>query len=181
MRRSGSLSTAEKIAVALHRLGRTICFAVPLVLAMGCQRGFNNSIGAVHSFASGSAHAGSGPQRLTSEGTARLRALLEAGVLSDLRWPGFQNYQTEVQEFYISFNDTLPWLRDSEPTSQAVAIIRALQRAETKGLRPEDYDGPKWDERIETLQQSRPAPEPDLVRFDVALTVSAMRYASDLH
>ena len=95
--------------------------------------------------------------------------------------PRFQNYQTEVKEFYGSFNNTLPWLRDSEPTPQAVAIIRALQRAETKGLRPEDYDGPKWDERIETLQQARPAPEPDLVRFDVALTVSTMRYVSDLH
>ena len=86
-----------------------------------------------------------------------------------------------MQEFYISFDDTLPWLRDSEPTPQALAIIRALQRAETKGLRPEDYDGPRWDERIETLQQARPAPESDLVRFDVALTVSTMRYISDLH
>jgi murein L,D-transpeptidase YcbB/YkuD len=181
MKRSGSSSIAARIGVAIDRLVRVICFGVPLVIAARCGKTFNNSIGAVHSFASGSARADSGPQQLTGEGKARLRALLEAGELSDLRWPGFQNYQTEVQEFYISFNDTLPWLRDSEPTSQAVAIIRALQRAETKGLRPEDYDGPKWDERIETLQQARPAPEPDLVRFDVALTVSAMRYASDLH
>jgi L,D-transpeptidase YcbB len=158
-----------------------ICLAILLVLAVGCQKGFDNPFSAVHNFATSSAYIDSGPQRLTDEGKAKLRSILEAGVLADLRWAGFQNYQTEAQEFYISFNHTLPWLQDSEPTPQAIAIIRALQRAETKGLRPEDYDGPRWNQRIESLQRPTHAPEPDLVRFDVALTVSAMRYISDLH
>jgi murein L,D-transpeptidase YcbB/YkuD len=46
---------------------------------------------------------------------------------------------------------------------------------------PEDYDGPRWESRISALQQSGPPPESELVQFDVALTVSAMRYISDLH
>jgi len=129
----------------------------------------------------GNASDDSGPQRLTTEGATSLHVLLEAGVLPDSRWPSFQNYQTEVRDFYGSFNDTLPWLRDSEPTPQALAIIQAMKHAETKGLRPEDYDGPRWDKRLESLQQQTPASEADLVRFDVALTVSTMRYISDLH
>ena len=181
LRMSNSFPIAGQIVVGPHRLVRVICFCIPLVLAAGCRRGLDNSIGTVQSFTQGSARADSEPQRLTTEGTATLRALLETGELPELRWPGFRNYQTEVKEFYGSFNNTLPWLRDSEPTPQALAIIRALKGAETKGLRSEDYDGPRWDERIQTLQHARPAPEPDLVRFDVALTVSAMRYISDLH
>ena len=42
-------------------------------------------------------------------------------------------------------------------TPQALAIIQALKAAETKGLRAEDYDGPRWDERTEILQQAKPA------------------------
>ncbi len=181
MKKPGPSLTPPHNALEIHRLIRSFCLAIPLILALGCQKGFDNPFRAVHSFAPGSAHSDSGPQRLSGEGTAKLRAILEAGVLPDLRWAGFQNYQTEAQEFYIAFDHTLPWLRDSEPTPQAIAIIRALQRAETKGLRPEDYDGPRWDQRIESLQKTRHGPESDLVRFDVALTVSAMRYISDLH
>ncbi len=48
-------------------------------------------------------------------------------------------------------------------------------------MNPEDYDGSRWDGRIRALEQSNPVPESDLVRFDLALTVSAMRYVSDLH
>ena len=181
MRRSGSSSTAARIAATLYRLVGLISCTVPLFLAAGCQKDFDNPAGTIESLAPGNAHADSGPQQLTREGTASLLAILEKGELLELRWPGFQNHQTEVKEFYGSFNDTLPWLRESEPTPQALAIIRELYRAETKGLRPEDYDGSKWDERIETLRKATPAPELDLVRFDVALTISAMRYISDLH
>ncbi|MGH9678726.1 MAG: L,D-transpeptidase family protein, partial [Candidatus Acidiferrales bacterium] len=60
-------------------------------------------------------------------------------------------------------------------------IIQILKQAEMKGLRPEDYDGPRWDARIEAMQKSSPAPEDALVRFDLALTISTMRYVSDLH
>ncbi len=117
----------------------------------------------------------------TDEGREELRQILAAGQLNDLRWPGFSNYQTEVKEFYASFEGTLPWIRASEPTPQARAIIQSLQNAETKGLRSDDYDGPRWDERMTALQRSKSPRESEFVRFDVALTVSTMRYVSDLH
>jgi len=35
----------------------------------------------------------------------------------------------------------LAWVRDGQPTPQALAIIEALQQAGGKGLDSEDYDG----------------------------------------
>jgi L,D-transpeptidase YcbB len=175
------LLNAGRAGISFRGFCSLCCFGLLFIFAGGCERGLAKPAEAIPQIDVGNVSADSGPQRLTSEGVASLHLLLEAGVLPDLRRPSFQNYQTEVKEFYGSFNDTLPWLRDFELTPQALAIIQALKRAETKGLRPEDYDGPRWDERIESLQQRTSASEPDLIRFDVALTVSTIRYISDLH
>src|SRR5208337_1083706 len=51
-----------------------------------------------------------------------------------------------------------------------------------KGLNPEDYDASRWDGRSAKFGPATAAPAPtDLVHFDLALTVAAMRYISDLH
>jgi murein L,D-transpeptidase YcbB/YkuD len=55
-----------------------------------------------------------------------------------------------------------------------------LDKAVYKGLRPEDYDSPQWDERLALIEQTPTASESDFVNFDLALTVSVMRYVSDL-
>jgi L,D-transpeptidase YcbB len=175
------LLNAGRAGISFRGFCILFCFGLLLIFAAGCEWGLAKPAGAIPHIGVGNGSADSGPQQLSSEGAVSLHMLLEGGVLPDLRWPSFQNYQTEVKEFYGSFNDTLPWLRNSEPTPQALAIIQALKHAETKGLRPEDYDGPGWDEHIKTLQQGSPTPEPDLIRFDVALTISTMRYISDLH
>lgn len=121
------------------------------------------------------------PQQLTEIGTTQLHAMIDAAELTDLRWPKFVKYRTEVRDFYDSCDGALPWMRDLRPTPQALAIIQLLRTADREGLNPEDYEGPRWDGRIRALEQSNPVPESDLVRFDLALTVSAMRYVSDLH
>ena len=123
----------------------------------------------------------SGPQQLTVDGQALLHSFLDSGELPDLRRPGFSDYQIEVKEFYQSFGSSLPWIRQGKPTTQARVLIRALQNAEYKGLNPEDYDGSRWDARLVRIQQPPAALETDLVSFDVAVTVCAMRYISDLH
>jgi L,D-transpeptidase YcbB len=127
-----------------------------------------------------SSEARSQPHNLTAEDEAALRNLLDAAELPDLQRPNFSSYQNEAKAFYKAFGDTLPWAQQGKPTPQALVIIRALKNAEYEGLRPEDYDGARWDERLAQLERS-PAPESSLVRFDVALTVCAMRYVSDLH
>jgi len=123
----------------------------------------------------------SGSQALSADGEASLRNFLNAAEMPDLHWPNFTNYQKEVTEFYDAFNGTLPWIDQGKPTAQARAIIQSLKNAADKGLRPEDYDGPQWDERLARFEQSTAVSESDLVSFDLALTVSTMRYVSDLH
>ena len=68
------------------------------------------------------------------------------------------------------------------PTAQAQQVIAVLLKADERALSAEDYDGPRWNERLAKLKPSTAQPsESDAVRFDVALTVSVMRYISDLH
>jgi murein L,D-transpeptidase YcbB/YkuD len=69
-----------------------------------------------------------------------------------------------------------------QPTAQAEEIISLLLQAEQKGLAAEDYDGPRWSDRLAKLKPSAAQPsEADAVRFDAALTLCVMRYVSDLH
>ena len=69
-----------------------------------------------------------------------------------------------------------------EPTPQALQMIALLQRADRKGLSPDDYDGSRWRARLDKLKPASRNPlEEDAAKFDLALTVCAMRYISDLH
>jgi L,D-transpeptidase YcbB len=108
--------------------------------------------------------------------TSELRELVAAGQLAELRWPDFADYRADVQSFYEASGYEDAWSRDGRPTPQAQAIIETLQRAEEKGLDPEDYDASRWAARLQQLNQSGPA-----ARFDLALTVCLMRYVSALH
>jgi L,D-transpeptidase YcbB len=122
------------------------------------------------------------PQQLSSDGQASLRAIIQAGNLSDLRWPDFSDYKKHMQKFYESYGYSLPWVRGTEPTAQAQQVIALLLQAEQKGLAAEDYDGPRWSDRLAKLKPAGPQPsEADALRIDVALTVCVMRYISDLH
>jgi murein L,D-transpeptidase YcbB/YkuD len=74
------------------------------------------------------------------------------------------------------------WIRGGHPTAQARAIIAQMQKAAFKGLDPGDYDAARWDERLAALAEAANGTrETDQVNFDVALTVSVMRFISDLH
>jgi len=122
------------------------------------------------------------PQQLSADGKASLRTIIESGTLSELRWPDFSDYEKHVRKFYESFGYSLAWIRGMQPTAQAQQVISILLKAEQKGLAAEDYDGPRWGDRLAKLQPASGQPsEIDAVRFDAALTVCLMRYVSDLH
>ena len=124
----------------------------------------------------------SGPQPLSAAGEGFLRAVVQAGELSDLRWPDFNDYGAHVVKFYTASEFALPWVREMQATQQAQDVIALLRQAEQKGLSADDYDGPRWNARLAKLKPATKQPdEQDAVRFDVALTVSLMRYISDLH
>ena len=100
-----------------------------------------------------------------------------SGSLSSLRWPDFSDYRAQIQQFYEP-DYTFAWIRDGRVTGQAEAIIEILKEADAKGLNSEDYDGSRWADRLTGLSS---ASDSDFAEFDLALTVSVMRYISDLH
>lgn len=107
-----------------------------------------------------------------------LRALVASGRLEDLRWPNFPDYRAQVENLYRRSGYATVWVHQGQPTPQALEMISILRQADGKGLLAEDYDAPNWPARLALLQTSH-TPS-DEARFDVALTVSTMRYVSDL-
>ena len=122
------------------------------------------------------------PQSLSPAAQGLLRTLVQAGELRELRWPDFSDYRGHLAKFYEANGYALRWVREMRATQQAQEVIRLFQEADGKGLSAEDYDGPRWQGRLAKLKPATQQPdELDAVRFDVALTVSLMRYISDLH
>jgi murein L,D-transpeptidase YcbB/YkuD len=107
-----------------------------------------------------------------------LRLLAGKGVLPELRWPDYSNYRVQVQNFYEPTGYALAWIQNGRPTPQAQAMITAFGEAMGKGLDPADYDSSLWAARIDNLPSASTS---DVARFDLAMTVSVMRYLSDLH
>lgn len=99
-----------------------------------------------------------------------------------MRWPDFSDYRQHVKKFYELNGDSLWWVKGMEPTAQARQMIAVLLEADQKGLSADDYDGPRWKDRLARLKPGTQRPtEADALKFDLALTVCAMRYISDLH
>jgi L,D-transpeptidase YcbB len=107
---------------------------------------------------------------------ARIESLLKAGTLEGMRWPDFRAYQESVREFYAPSGYAAAWVQGTTPSPQALSMIQLFEEAWKKGLDPEDYDGGRWQARREALARA----DADVAAFDVALTVCAMRYVSDL-
>lgn len=95
----------------------------------------------------------------------------------NLRWPNFSDYETIVATFYDDRNYEVAWTRDGAPTASAKGFIQAFQDAASKGLIPEDYDAPRWADRVQALNTKS---DDAISLFDVAMTVNVMRYISDL-
>lgn len=115
--------------------------------------------------------------RLSSEGQAWLLNAIVIGNSPGLRWPDFSDYSKDIRKFYEFNGDSLWWVNGLEPTAQAKQLIPLMRQADRKGLSAEDYDGSRWDDRLAKLK--RQPTEADAVKFDLALTVCAMRYISD--
>ncbi len=118
---------------------------------------------------------------LSPSGQQQLRTIVDSDRLADLQWPDFSDYRKWVKEFYESSSYGLAWTHAGKPTAQARELIAILDDAEEKGLDSRDYDGGRWNGRIKSLDGAAVPNESTQVKFDVALTVSAMRYISDLH
>jgi L,D-transpeptidase YcbB len=151
---------------------------LPVLIAFLCASGFYSASSAGAGRASDAARA----QALSSAGQSWLTGAISAGSLPDLRWPDFSDYSKHVKKFYDFNGESLWWVSGMEPTAQARQMIDLLLQADKKGLSAEDYDGPRWNDRLAKLKPATRQPaEADAEKFDLALTVCAMRYISDLH
>jgi len=83
--------------------------------------------------------------------------------------------RTDLHNFYGPIGDRPVWTRNERPTQQALAVIAQLENAAVKGLDPARYEAGQWTMRLSTLHG-----DGNVARFDVALTLAAMRYASDV-
>ena len=108
-----------------------------------------------------------------------LRPLIASAKLESLRWPDFRDVSGDAGEFYQGRDYTPAWVDGTGPTSQAKVVISILQKAAQKGLNLEDYDASKWQGREEVLALTPTAEA--IAKFDLALTVSMLRYVSALH
>lgn len=118
---------------------------------------------------------------------ATLQQIAATPQLAALKWPDFSLYQQQVQQFYDDRDWELAWTRDGKPTDQATRLIQIFGDAARKGLDPEDYDASRWAHRAEQLNQiskthdSSDAAGNTIAQFDAAMTITLMRYLSDLH
>jgi murein L,D-transpeptidase YcbB/YkuD len=106
----------------------------------------------------------------------RIQNIVSSAKLDSMRWPDFRDYQPSLNNFYGPVNYAPAWLEANKPSPQALTMIDLFKSAWKKGLEPEDYDASRWDGRLSALQGASGDP----AGFDVALTVCAMRYISDL-
>src|SRR4029077_12558987 len=109
--------------------------------------------------------------------SSRTESIITAGNLDGMRWPNFSDYQVWLRKFYEPAGYAPAWLQGNAPTPQALVMIERFRNASQNGLEPEDYDASRWDGRLQALK----GPDADPAVFDVALSVSTMRYVSDLH
>lgn len=108
----------------------------------------------------------------------QIQQLVQAGHLESMRWPEFTDLRTSLLQFYEPASFAPAWTSAGQPNPIALSLISIFQHAEEKGLNPEDYDALRWPDRLQSLHT---APDSMTIAcFDVALTVSAMRYSSAL-
>ncbi|MGI4854160.1 MAG: L,D-transpeptidase family protein [Janthinobacterium lividum] len=108
--------------------------------------------------------------------TSQVQADVTSGHLPDLKYPDFTAMQTDVSNFYASRDSDLAWVKNGKPTTQADGMLQEFSNAAKRGLRPDDYDASRWQTRAANLKSTDGA-----AMFDVALTVTAMRFMNDLH
>ena len=123
----------------------------------------------------------------TTDYADNVESIVTSNKLAILKWSNFSDFQPEVQTFYDDRNYELAWTRDGRPTPAAQAMIQCFTTAAQKGLNPEDYDASRWPQRLQRVETIRSTHDDSdnaqnvIAQFDAAITITTMRYVSDLH
>lgn len=104
-----------------------------------------------------------------------VRRLLAERRHPDLRWPDIADFAAAAQRVYEERSYRLLWSHAGKLLPQVDDILAELARAGDRGLSAADYDA-EW-----LSSAVRESLVGDAARFDVALTIAVMRFASALH
>jgi murein L,D-transpeptidase YcbB/YkuD len=105
-----------------------------------------------------------------------LHTMADHARLDSMRWPNFSDLKRPVEEFYGAHDFEPVWLKGNKPTEQARQMMAAFAACGSDALDPEDYDNGRWAARGAAIHTAQ-----DRAAFEMAMTVSAMRYLSDEH
>lgn len=110
-----------------------------------------------------------------------IQGLVREGVHPKLRWGRFADFQTQLEALYQPSGFAPLWLQEDKPTHQAKLAIANLASADAKGLNSTDYDADLLSKWLNSINgAANPSPQ-ELASFDSALSISLMRYASNLY
>ena len=111
---------------------------------------------------------------------AAIHGLIQSGKHPGLRWNNFSDVRKTLDQLYPGDDPAPLWLRDGKPTAQAKAVIESLAGADDRGLNSVDYDADLLAKRLANpaLKAGNAAAVAD---FDVALSIAATRYATNLY
>jgi murein L,D-transpeptidase YcbB/YkuD len=120
--------------------------------------------------------AGPPPPKPLSPESVALHEIAQRARLDLLRWPNFADLKKPVEAFYAAHDYEPVWVKGTRPTEQAWQMMAAFANCGPDALDPEDYDNSRWAARALAIHSAQ-----DRAAFDMAMTVSAMRYLNDEH
>ena len=107
----------------------------------------------------------------------QIRAIVASGTLPELHRADFARFRRALEEIYREADYAPLWLPGGSAPS---AMLTELAEAASHGLDATDYDVAWLSSEVRTIQAGDYTPV-RIARTDVALTVSFVRFLSDLH
>ena len=162
---------------------RTLAVALQLVTALGLAVGCRaqeqpRAAGATSAAASAPAEPAGPP---SPEVQAAVQGVLDAGRHPSLTWPDVTGVLPDLKALYAAEPDGLFWFAGDAPHPALAGALETSSTGDALGLVPKDYDAPVLVSKWETTRAGADATPAGRARFDVALTVSAMRLLQSAH
>ena len=110
-----------------------------------------------------------------------LRRLAEEAHNPYLTRPDYPDYGDEMRALYEPGGYGLLWFAGGRPRTPAREAVEVMTEAREHGLDPDEYDAGRLAEYLAVLERGESLHDTELALVDGALSVSWLRYLSDLH
>jgi murein L,D-transpeptidase YcbB/YkuD len=109
-----------------------------------------------------------------------VRAVIGRGAMPELRRPGFSVHAKSLDRFYAATGDVPAWFERGHSRPAVAMALAELRGAPEHGLAAEDYDVDWLAQEVRAIAAGDATPA-RVARADVALTLTLLRYLSELH